>query len=84
MRLIDADAFLENNKGLAECDFNHLKYCDTLRDLVNNAPTACDIDAIREEIGQIVEQETAHDEKWARGLHYALCVIEKHMKGEQG
>ena len=46
-------------------------------------PTVCDIDAIMEDIRQIVDAETEHDEKWARGLHYSLCVIEKHMKGEQ-
>lgn len=50
MRLIDADKFLENNKELADCDFIHPKYCDTLRDLVNNAPTVDVLDKIRAEI----------------------------------
>ena len=37
---------------------------------------------ITDEIRQIVDAETEHDETWARGLHYALCVIDKHTKGE--
>ena len=38
-RLIDADAFEKDNSELWECDFIHPKYCDTLADLVSNAPT---------------------------------------------
>lgn len=56
-RLIDADAFLENNKELADCDFIHPKYCDTLRDLVNNAPTVDVLEQIRDEIEQIEGNE---------------------------
>ena len=33
---------------------------------------------ITDEIRQIVDEETKHDEKWARGLHYALKIIDKH------
>ena len=40
MRLIDADAFLERNKEFADRDFNHPKYEDTLRELVDEEPTA--------------------------------------------
>ena len=46
--------------------------------------TACDIEQIRAEIRQIVDEETKHDETWARGLHYALCIIDKYTKGEPG
>lgn len=38
-RLIDADAFKKDNSELWGCDFIHPKYCDTLADLVSNAPT---------------------------------------------
>jgi len=38
-RCIDADAFEKDNSELWECDFIHPKYCDTLADLVSNAPT---------------------------------------------
>ena len=82
MRLIDADALIERLD-----DFN--KWCKDERlqgslfavDVVGDMPTVCDIDAIRAEIRQIVDEETKHDKTWARGLHYALCVIDKHMKG---
>ena len=36
------------------------------------------LDNIKAEIEQIVDEETKHDKKWARGLHYSLCVIDKH------
>lgn len=39
MRLIDADAFIEENKGIIDCEIDHPKYQDTLRELINNAPT---------------------------------------------
>ena len=73
MRLIDADAFLENNKGLADCYFVHPRYCDTLRDLVNNAPTVCDIEQIRAEIEQS-RYGLVND-----GLDLALKIIDKYM-----
>ena len=39
------------------------------------------LDKIRAEIRQIVDEETKHDEKWARGLHYSLCIIDKYKAG---
>ena len=38
------------------------------------------LEQITAEIRQIVDEETEHDETWARGLHYSLCVIDKHTK----
>ena len=35
---------------------------------------------ITDEIKKIVDEETKHDEKWARGLHYSLCIIDKYIK----
>ena len=81
MRLIDADEFLENNKELADCYFVHPKYCDTLRDLVNNAPTVDVLEQIREEIEDYVcnkEKDTAK----AQGMLNALQIIDRHMKGD--
>ena len=46
-------------------------------------PIKCDIEDIRAEIEQTVENETELDKKWSRGLHYALCIIDKHIKREQ-
>lgn len=39
MRLIDADAFIEENKNIIDCEIDHPKYQDTLRQLINLAPT---------------------------------------------
>lgn len=39
MRLIDADAFIEENKEIIDCEIDHPKYQDTLRELIDQAPT---------------------------------------------
>lgn len=38
-RLIDADEFLVTNKVLADCEIEHPKYQETVRELINDAPT---------------------------------------------
>ena len=82
MRLIDAD---ELKKKIRHWNYNATTSTPSFdfvtAEDIDECPTVCDIDAIRAEIRQIVDQETEHDEKWARGLHYSLCVIDKHMKG---
>ena len=40
------------------------------------------LEEVRAEIRQIVDEETEHDGKWARGLHYSLCIIDKY-KGDK-
>ena len=41
------------------------------------------LEKIRAEIEQIADEEQKHDEKWARGLHYALCIIEKYTGADK-
>lgn len=41
------------------------------------------IEDIKAEIRQTVDEEAADDERWSRGLHYSLCIIDKHIKGER-
>ena len=83
MRLIDADAFLENNKELADCDFIHPKYCDTLRDLVNNAPTVDVLEQISDEIKDAYDDNRAcEQDDVAYGLKVALDIIKEHTKGD--
>lgn len=36
------------------------------------------LDKIRAEIEQVAEEESKHDEKWAKGLKYALKIIDKY------
>lgn len=38
-RLIDADAYKEQNNDILDCEIDHPKYQDTLRELIDNAPT---------------------------------------------
>lgn len=39
MRLINADVFIEENKEIIDCEIDHPKYQDTLRELIDEAPT---------------------------------------------
>ena len=68
MRIIDADELLKGRTD-HEMISTHLIF---------NAPTVDVLDKISQEIRRIVDEETEHDEKWARGLHYSLCIIEKY------
>ena len=43
MRLIDADEYKRNNSEILDCDIEHPKYQDTIRELIDDAPT---IDAV--------------------------------------
>lgn len=43
-RLIDADMFLSRNAYFANKDFIDSKYEDTLKDLIDNAPTVLEAD----------------------------------------
>ena len=46
-RLIDADAFLKRNEVYADCEFNHPKYQDTLREIVEAEPTVDAVEVVR-------------------------------------
>lgn len=74
MTLIDA------NKFLGYLIFS--KHIDSLKCIeVKEAVEMCKVDVleqITDEIKQIVDEETEHDETWARGLHYSLCIIDKY------
>lgn len=43
-RLIDADAYKEQNGDILDCEIDHPKYQDTLRELIDNAPTIIEAD----------------------------------------
>lgn len=38
-RLIDADRFIKENAEIIDCEINHPKYQDTIRELIDKAPT---------------------------------------------
>ena len=75
MRLIDADRLKEVFRRNTVCDY---------ADIIDNAPTVCDIDAIRAEIEQEhndCKMREMFDE--AYGFEKSLEIIDKHTKGEQ-
>lgn len=43
-RLIDADAYKEQNNDILDCEIDHPKYQDTLRELIDHAPTIIEAD----------------------------------------
>lgn len=40
------------------------------------------LDNLRAEIEQIVNEEQKHDEKWAKGLKYAVKIIDKYRAAD--
>ena len=74
MRLIDADDL----DSITVILNNHTR---TLARI--DAPTVCDIDAIRAEIKKIYNEEKDIDVRWAQGFKYSLQIIDKHTKGER-
>ena len=67
MRLIDADAFIEANKDIIDCSIDHSKYEDTLRELINEAPTVFNCNACKH-MGN--EQECVNCHDYSNYVHY--------------
>ena len=53
MRLIDADAFIKENAEIIDCEIDHPKYQDTLRELIDEAPTVKQPHGEWEQIGEM-------------------------------
>lgn len=43
MRLIDADLLIQENANIIDCDIIHPKYEDTLREIIERAPTVTNV-----------------------------------------
>lgn len=79
-KYINADKVLADNAELADCDFNHPKYEDTLRDIIDRAPTAnvIPLDRIKEAREEIkAYYEYATDEKQKIAFDACLIVLDK-------
>lgn len=63
-RLIDAEKFLSDNSIYADCEFDHPKYQETLREIVNIAPT---VDAVPVEHGHWIIKRSPS------GAKYSVC-----------
>lgn len=80
MRLIDADLFMQRIESYNTLDEkDKALYNFALHEIVC-MPTVDVLEQITDEIRQIVDEETKYDEKWARGLHYSLCIIDKYKE----
>lgn len=80
MRLIDSESLYQR---FLDYKLKHpTKYTDIdeIRIVISDEPTVDVLEQITGEIRQIVDEETEHDEKWARGLHYSLCIIDKYKE----
>lgn len=57
MRLIDADKLLNDYEELADCDFIHPLYENTLRDIIDDAPTVevCEDYISRAEVLKLID-----------------------------
>jgi len=74
MRLIDADKIVNIYKSCADMFSNEeLDGVETVIEWIDNAPTVCDIDQIREEIA---------NEKGVFPKEHYIRIIDKYTKGE--
>lgn len=68
-RYIDAELFLQTNAELANCEILHPKCFNTLKELIDEAPTA--------EVRENVKGEWIHDGKFFKGgygwMHCSAC-----------
>ena len=73
MRLIDADRLKEVFRRNTVCDY---------ADIIDNAPTVCDIEQIRDEI-----ERKANSGQWSEaviyGMQKAIAIIDKYIKNRQ-
>ena len=47
MRLIDADKVIADNAGIIDCEIDHPKYQDTLREIIDSAETIDAVEVVR-------------------------------------
>lgn len=84
-KLIDADVLREQTEKDAEYAFKN-EFLDLYYERkffvqrIDEQPIACDIDAIRQEIEKVCNEEKDIDVKWSQGLKYSLQIIDKHIK----
>ena len=47
MRLIDADKVIADNAGIIDCEIDHPKYQDTLREIIDSAESVDAVEVVR-------------------------------------
>lgn len=63
-RYIDGDKLIQENLEIIDCDVNHPKYEDTLRDIIDNAPTEDVAPVIHAKWGRMSESSVEEDDRW--------------------
>ena len=92
MRLIDADTLFKTEREEWLCTNNapfiSVDYATVIKE-IDNAPTACDIDAIRAEIEENImsyvcdkEENTLIAQGMLNGMQMAFDTIDKYTKGD--
>lgn len=71
-RLIDAGLFLDNISGRLES----MKDYDAVKDVINNTPTAYDVDKIVEQLNDKFRVvRTDEDLEWNRAMDEAITIV---------
>ena len=83
MRLIDADALKEQCRMIPDVTGKY--YCLNIVEEyeINDAPTVCDIEQIRDEIERLHYHPKLDFIKNDEVVDMALNIIDKHMKGDE-
>lgn len=79
-RLIDAGMFLDNLSGRLES----MKDYDAVKDVINNMPTAYDVDVVVEQLEELTEEECTLHECGIRSERCKPCIAKKAIEIVKG
>ena len=80
MRLIDAGLVLDNLSGRLES----MKDYDAVKDVINNMPTAYDVDVVVEQLEELTEEECTLHECGIRSERCKPCIAKKAIEIVKG
>lgn len=81
MRMIDSEAFLKDNVVFADCEFDHPKYQNTLREIIDEQPT---IDAIPVEWIKQKQSEIPRSSSWYVMMQFLMDLWKEEREGDHG
>lgn len=79
-RLIDTGMFLDNLSGRLES----MKDYDAVKDVINNMPTAYDVDVVVEQLEELTEEECTLHECGIRSERCKPCIAKKAIEIVKG
>lgn len=79
-RLIDAGLVLDNLSGRLES----MKDYDAVKDVINNMPTAYDVDVVVEQLEELTEEECTLHECGIRSERCKPCIAKKAIEIVKG